>query len=203
MINHKDVFTFKSLLAESLREKSGSYVIEELFNRFSSVAELLEASEEELSLINGIGKAKAKQIVASLKLAKMLTMPLPDPYIIRSPRDAHQYLVKDFMHLQQEHMVVIGLNTKNHIMFKETVFIGSLNSCIVHPREIFKPLIRKSCASGVIAHPHPSGDPTPSREDIELTKRLAHAGEILGIEILDHLVIAHDRYVSLKELGHL
>ncbi|WP_233275775.1 RadC family protein [Salibacterium aidingense] len=106
-------------------------------------------------------------------------------------------------YFDREHFVVLGLNTKNEILFRETVFIGSLNSSIVHPRECFKHLIRRSCASAIVAHNHPSGDVTPSKEDVSVTKRLADAGDTIGIEILDHLIIGHEKYSSLKEQGHL
>lgn len=95
------------------------------------------------------------------------------------------------------------LNTKNQVLHKQTIFIGSLNASIVHPREVFKEALRRSAASIICFHNHPSGDPTPSREDIEVTKRLAECGKIIGIEILDHLIIGDQKYISLKEKGYL
>lgn len=155
-MNTIDKVTFKFLLATTIREKEDSYVVNEIFNRFSSVPELLEVTVEELLSIKGIGKVKAKQIVAALKLARMNPNPIEERYTIRSPQDAYEYL-KDMQYLTQENFVVLGLNTKNQIMFRETVFIGSLNSSIVHPRETFKNLIRRSCASAIVCHNHPSG----------------------------------------------
>jgi DNA repair protein RadC len=200
MMKMYDILAFKTLLANTLRERPDGYVVREIFTRFSSIQELLEVTEEELMSIKGIGKIKAQQIISALKLACMMPMPTEHSYTIRSPHDAYEYL-KDMQYLTQENFVVIGLNTKNQVTFRETIFIGSLNSSIVHPREVFKPLIKKSCASGIVAHQHPSGNPEPSREDLEVTKRLVECGRIIGIDILDHIVIGHQRFISLKEKG--
>jgi DNA repair protein RadC len=202
MTMNNNISTFKSLLAETLREKPNSYTIEEIFTRFPSIQELIEVTEDELMLIKGIGPARSRQIVSALKLATMLHVPQQNPYCIQSPKDVYEY-VRDMQFLAQEHLVLLGLNIKNHVLFRETVFIGSLNCAIVHPREIFKKLIRRSCASGLIIHNHPSGDPTPSREDIEVTKRLVEVGNVTGIQIIEHLIIGKGCYVSLVEKGHL
>jgi DNA repair protein RadC len=105
--------------------------------------------------------------------------------------------------LTQEHFVTLYLNTKNQVLHKKTVFIGSLNASIVHPREVYKEALRRSAASIICIHNHPSGDPSPSREDIEVTKRLNECGKILGIDLLDHLIIGENKFVSLKEKGYL
>ncbi len=98
---------------------------------------------------------------------------------------------------------MLYLNTKNQVMHKKTVFIGSLNASIVHPREVYKEAIKRSAASIICIHNHPSGDPTPSREDIEVTRRLVECGRLVGIELLDHLIIGDKTYVSLKEKGYV
>ncbi|MED4351725.1 DNA repair protein RadC [Schinkia azotoformans] len=201
-MNTFDQYTFKILLATTIHEKEDGYLVSEIFNRYSSIQDLLELTEQELLQIKGIGKAKAKQIIAALKLARMNPCPIEQRFTIRSPEDAYKYL-RDMAYLTQEHFVVLGLNTKNEVMFRETVFIGSLNASIVHPRETFKHLIRRSCASAIVAHNHPSGQPDPSREDIEVTKRLAEVGKVVGIEVIDHLIIGGEKYISLKEKGYL
>lgn len=202
MNNIFDKVTFKLLLASTIREKEDGYVVNEIFTRYPSIQELLDVTEEELLQIDGIGKVKAKQILSALKLARMNPCPVENRFTVRSPEDAYNYL-NEMKYLSQEHFVVLGLNTKNEIIFKETVFIGSLNASIVHPRETFKHLIRRSCASAIVAHNHPSGQPDPSREDIEVTKRLSEAGKILGIDVLDHIIVGAQSYVSLKEKGYL
>lgn len=109
----------------------------------------------------------------------------------------------DLKGLQQEHFVALYLNTKNHVIKQKTVFIGSLNASIVHPREVFKEALRTSSAAVICLHNHPSGDPSPSTEDINVTKRLDEAGKILGITLLDHIVVGENCFISLKERGFL
>ncbi|WP_079710186.1 RadC family protein [Paraliobacillus ryukyuensis] len=197
-----DKMTFKHLLATTTREKEDSYVVNELFTRYPSIQELLDVTEEELLQIKGIGKVKAQQIIAALQLARMNPNPSEERFTIRSPEDAYEYL-RDMQYLNQEHFVVLGLNTKNEILYRETIFVGTLNSSVVHPREVFKSLIRRSCASAIVSHNHPSGDVSPSQEDVQVTKRLHEAGKTIGIEVLDHIIVGHERYVSLKEKGYL
>ena len=105
-------------------------------------------------------------------------------------------------YLQTEHFCVVGLSTKNHVLFQETISQGTLNASLVHPREVFKPLIKRACASVLLVHNHPSGNVTPSKEDIELTQSLVKAGELLQIQVLDHIIIGgNGQYVSFKEKG--
>lgn len=193
--------TLKNLLADTLCEKSSSYIIEEIFYRFPSLRELFDASELELLTIKGIGKVKARQIISALKLARVLNVPADKPYVISSPQDAALLMTPELGFLQREEFHCIYLNTKNQVIGKEAISVGSLNAAIVHPREVYKSAIKKSSCSLICIHNHPSGDPTPSQEDILLTKRLVAAGEIIGIEVLDHLVIASHSYCSMKEKG--
>src|SRR5699024_5960782 len=124
-------------------------------------------------------------------------------YVIRSPEDGADYVMEELRNLNQEHFVALFLNTKNQIIHSQTIFIGSLNASIVHPREVFREAVKRSAASIIVAHNHPSGDPTPSQEDIHVTRRLVESGKMIGIEVLDHLVIGNRKFVSLKEKGYL
>lgn len=193
--------TFKSLIATTLREKEDGYILSEIFTRYPSIQELLDVTEEELLNIKGIGKTKAQQIIATLQLARMNPVTTEQRFRIRSPHDAYEFL-NDMQHLQQEHFVILGLNTKNEVLFRKTIFIGSLNASICHPREIMKELIKRSCASAILSHNHPSGDTTPSPEDIQVTERLIEAGLIIGIDIVDHIIVGSNKYLSMKEKGY-
>ena len=194
--------TLQNLFSQSLRESSNSYVIQELFHRFPTTAELVDVSEQQLTSIKGIGKGKARQILALLKLTKILANPNEKPVIIRSPHDVFNALHSELIFEQKEHFICLFLNTKNHLIFKEVISVGSLNAAIVHPREVFNAAIRHCSASLICAHNHPSGDPEPSKEDIVLTQRLIAAGDIVGIDVLDHVVIGGNQFYSLKEHGH-
>lgn len=126
-----------------------------------------------------------------------------DRKMVRTPEDAYQILREYFVDLPCEHFMVILLNTKNRVTAVSPVSTGSLNAAIVHPRELFQRAILGNAASVILVHNHPSGDPTPSPEDIELTKRLVEAGKLLDIAVLDHIVVGDGCFVSLKEKGHL
>ena len=126
-----------------------------------------------------------------------------DRKTVRSPEDAHQILQGYFADLPNEHFVALLLNTKNHVIALTPVSEGSLNASIVHPRELFQRAILGNCASVILAHNHPSGDPNPSPEDLELTRKLAEAGKLLDIAVLDHVILGDGSFVSLKERGLL
>ncbi|MEK3885679.1 DNA repair protein RadC [Paenibacillus sp. PL2-23] len=198
MNNRKDDLI--NLISEVLRERADSYPIQQLLNQFPTIAELMDVTEQQLMSIKGIGMGKARQLTA-LKLAKNLTIPTYEETTIRSPKDAFDLLEPELRYATKEHFICLFLNTKNRVIFKEIISIGSLNAAIVHPREVFRAAIKRCSASLICAHNHPSGDPNPSPEDVELTKRLARAGEIVGIEVLDHLIIGGNTFVSLKEKG--
>jgi len=150
----------------------------------------------------GFTDTLSKQLEAVTYLYKRISQLEGDVTIIRSPEDVYR-LFKHMDALTQEHLAVAYLTTKNTVIKTETVFIGSLNASIVHPREIFRHAVKLHCASIVVAHNHPSGDPTPSQEDINVTKRLAEAGKVLGIEVLDHIIIGRNKHTSLKEKGYM
>lgn len=161
---------------------------------------LAKASAYELSKINGIGIAKACQIKSCIEIGKrLLTSKEKDNVKISSPDDIAYLVMEDMRYLSKEHFRAIFLNTKNIVISIKDISIGSLNSSIVHPREVFIEAIKMSAASLIVCHNHPSGDPSPSEEDIKVTKRLKEAGNILGIDLLDHLIIGDGRYISLRE----
>ncbi|MES1038035.1 RadC family protein [Peribacillus simplex] len=192
------------LLRTGSKEESVLQLSGRLINSFKGLRLLKEASVEELTVIRGIGEAKAIQILASVELGRRINkLNDQDRYVIRSPEDGANYCMEEMRFLSQEHFVCLYLNTKNQVLQKTTVFIGSLNASIVHPREVFKEAFKRSAASIICLHNHPSGDPSPSREDIEVTKRLVECGKIIGIEVLDHIIIGEHKYVSLKEKGYL
>ncbi|WP_159881154.1 RadC family protein [Paenibacillus puerhi] len=207
MIQHgAEALSNAELLAILLRTgtiaESAVRLAERLLRESGGLRKLADVSTEQLTEIKGIGAAKALQIKAGIELGRrMARSTMNDAVTIRSPQDAAALLMEDMRYLQKEHFVCLFLNTKNHVIGQETLSMGSLNASIVHPREVFRAAIKRSSASIVCAHNHPSGDPTPSPEDIQLTQRLVEAGEIVGIEVLDHLVIGDRRFVSLKELG--
>lgn len=165
---------------------------------------LANCTIQELGQVNGIGCAKSAQIKAAVELGRRLKNYRRDNSIkINSPLDAADLIMEEMRHLRKEHLRVIFLNTKNVVIDVKDLSIGSLNASVVHPREIFSEAIRKSSASIIVCHNHPSGDPTQSQEDINITKRLYEVGKIIGIELLDHIIIGDNCYVSLKEKGIL
>lgn len=192
------------LLRTGTKQESVLHLANSVLNYFEQIQELKNASIEEITAVKGIGQAKAVQLLAAVELGKRLAQQkTDDKFTIRSPKDAATYLMHDMTSLKQEHFVVLFLNVKNQILHKQTIFIGSLNASIVHPREIFREAVKRSAASIICAHNHPSGNPTPSTEDIDVTKRLYEAGILMGIELLDHVIIGDHQFISLKEKGYM
>lgn len=192
------------LLRTGTKQESVLQLANQLIHSFEELRLLKEASVEELTKVKGIGEAKAIQLLAAVELGRRIHSSYHlERYVIRSPEDGANYCMEDMRFLTQEHFVCLYLNTKNQVLYKKTVFIGSLNASIVHPREVYKEALRRSAASIICLHNHPSGDPSPSKEDIEVTKRLVESGKIIGIDVLDHIIIGEHKYVSLKEKGYL
>lgn len=163
---------------------------------------LLKLSYNELVEIHGIGIAKAMQIIALSEITKRSkTYGSGDTYKITSSRDAANLVMEEMKSYNKEILKIILLNTKNIVIRICDISVGSLNSSIVHPREVFSEAILGHSASVIICHNHPSGDPTPSSEDISVTNRLKECGKIIGIDVLDHIIIGNGVYVSLKEKG--
>lgn len=190
------------ILRTGYKDETVIHLAERILHRGGGLRFLPDFTLEELQQIKGVGLAKAVQIKAALELGRRLAASMrPSSTAFSSPQDVAAFLKEEMRYYKKEYFKIILLNTKNQVIAVEDISVGSLNSSIVHPREIFNPSIKKSAASLILVHNHPSGDPTPSREDMEVTKRLAEGGKILGIKVLDHIVIGENSFFSFKEKG--
>ncbi|GIM29200.1 UPF0758 protein [Clostridium polyendosporum] len=163
---------------------------------------LLNASPKDLMKVKGIKEAKTAQILALCELFRRFkSFKSGEDLKITNPKAVADLVMNDMICLKQEVLKLIMLNTKNGVIAIKDVFKGSLNSSIVHPREVFLEAIKKSAASIIICHNHPSGDPTPSKEDVNITLRIKECGKLIGIELIDHLIIGDREFISLKEKG--
>ncbi len=171
-----------------------------LLASFEGLAGLARAEFSQLASVRGLGIAKSAQILAALELGRRLMAENPgERWQIRAPSDAAHLLMPKLGFQEQEHFTVLFLDTRNRVIDQETLYVGSLNTSLVRIAEVFRSAVRRNCAAVIVAHNHPSGDPSPSPEDVALTRRLVDAGKLLEIEVLDHLVIGNNRYVSLRE----
>jgi DNA repair protein RadC len=192
------------LLRTGSSDKSAVDLATEVLSRFSGLKNLVQAGIEELSAIKGMGPVKAAQLKAALEIGRRLaSAPESRRPTVRGPQDAANLVMEEMRHLDREHFCALLLNTKNQVLAKEIISIGTLNSSMVHPRELFKTAIKRSASAVILVHNHPSGDPAPSREDREITRRLQDAGSIIGIEVLDHIIIGDNKFVSLRDKGML
>jgi DNA repair protein RadC len=175
---------------------------ERLLARFGNLAGLASATLTEMQEVHGIGEAKAVEIKAALEIGRRLTLSAPDERVqVSSPGDAANLLMSEMSFLDQEHLRLVLLDTRNRVLRTPTVYIGSLNTSVVRVGELFRHAIRENAAAMIVAHNHPSGDPSPSPEDVAVTREIVRAGKLLDIDVLDHLVIGRGRFVSLKERG--
>jgi DNA repair protein RadC len=175
---------------------------ERLLQQSHGLSGLARASVAELGSVRGIGDAKAVQIKAALELGRRLTIASPDERpMVKSPADAANLLMGEMAMQEQEHMRVLLLDTRNRVLGSPTIYVGNLNTAVVRIGEIFREAIRANCAAIIVAHNHPSGDPSPSPEDVRVTEQIVAAGKMLDVDVLDHLIIGQQRFVSLKERG--
>jgi DNA repair protein RadC len=173
-----------------------------LLQTFGGIAGLHRASFAELSNQKGVKLAKAAQIKAAIELGRRLVQESPEERpSVHSPADAAELVQYEMSALEQEELRVVLLDTRNHLLHIETVYRGSVNSSQVRIAEIFKAAIRRNAPSLIVIHNHPSGDPTPSPDDVAITRLIMQAGEILDVKLLDHIIIGNGRFVSLKERG--
>jgi DNA repair protein RadC len=171
-------------------------------NTFGGISGLHRADFDEVCNQRGIGQAKAAQIKAALELGHRLSIESPeDRKAIHSPQDAADLVKYEMSALEQEELWVMLLDTRNRVLRIDTIYRGSLNSSQVRVGELFKNAIRRAAAAIIVVHNHPSGDPTPSPDDVAVTRAIVQAGKLLDIEVLDHLIIGSGQYVSLKERG--
>lgn len=190
------------LLAILLRTgKTGKNVIEiaaQILSKYSK-KRLLQMTYNDLSKISGIDSAKATTLLAAFELSKRaLEVNDTNLPVISDAKDAVAQL-SDMRDLKKEHLVALYLNAKNELVHKETISMGTLNANLVHPREVFEPAVKYSAAQIIAAHNHPSGDPKPSEDDLEVTKRLTEAGKMMGIELMDHVIVSKNSHFSFKE----
>jgi DNA repair protein RadC len=193
------------ILGRGTRGESVMVTSQKLLSRFGNLKGVANASVEELSEIRGIGLAKAAQIKAALELARRLEADVaekPRP-MVKSPEDIVALVRSQLKGKKREHFLVACLDTRNRLIGCRPVSVGSLDTSIVHPREVFKEAVSSCAAAVIFVHNHPSGDPEPSKEDVELTGRLAKAGEIIGIEVLDHIIVCDEGHLSFKARGLL
>ncbi|VVB86779.1 RadC-like JAB domain protein [uncultured archaeon] len=195
------------LLAIILRTGSRKENVINLSQRILSeynLKQLSQTSLGQLMKIHGIKEGKASQIAACFEIARRLESFNEDVKPkINSPEDVYRRIYPRMREQKKESFIELCLDTKNQVIREETISTGSLNANIVHPREVFKTALAESAAHIIVAHNHPSGDPTPSREDIEITKKLVETGKIIGIDVLDHVIIGDGRHFSMKEAGHI
>ena len=202
------VLSDAQLLAILLRtgsdQKNAVQMAIELLDQFKTLLNLASLSVSELCSIHGIGPAKAAQLKAALELGRRaLASPLLQKTRLISSEDVFNHYAPLLRHLKKEVFKIILLDQKNKLIRDVTVSEGSLTLTIVHPREVFNPAVRDSAASVIFLHNHPSGDPAPSREDREITRRLVAAGEVMGIQVLDHVIIGEDAYFSFSDVGEI
>lgn len=190
------------LLRTGTRNESAIALAHRILVQEQGLRYLADSDIDQLSSINGIGQAKAVQIKAAIELGRRLAASEAGAdRPVKCPKDVADLLMEEMRYLKREHMKLVLLNIKCNLISVEEISVGSLNASIVHPREVFNPAIRKSSASIIMVHNHPSGDPTPSSEDKAITVRINEAGKLIGIELADHIIIGDGRFVSMKEKG--
>ncbi|MFT5194213.1 MAG: DNA repair protein RadC [Cellvibrionaceae bacterium] len=194
------------LLAIILRTgSSGEHVVrlaERILFHFGDLRKIEQATIAELCQVKGIGPAKAVEIKAAIELGRRAKLAgVPDKPRITTPADAANLVMSEMGILEQEHLRVMLLDTRNNVLKLATIYIGSLNAAVVRVGEVFRAAIRENAAAIIVIHNHPSGDPSPSNEDVKVTAEIVKAGKLLDIQVLDHLVIGNNKFVSMRERG--
>jgi DNA repair protein RadC len=197
-----DIELLALLLRTGARARSASEIAARLLEQHGGLVGLAAARERELSGLSGVGPAKSASLRACFELARRIASRRLEPGLpIRGPEDVHRHFHAQLRHLAHERFIVVLVDGRHRVMRHEVVSQGTLTASLVHPREVFRPALRDAAAAVVLVHNHPSGDPTPSSEDREITLRLSRAGNLLGIRVLDHVIVAECGYASLRDLG--
>ena len=187
------------IIGTGTKELNAIQLGQAIINKADNIRYLRDLTYEELKSINGIGKAKALQIKAALELANRIASYKPQKYKIKNPWDIYKYYMENLRYQYKEIFKIVLLNTKNEIITDVDISMGTLNSSLVHPREVFREAVRRSSNKIILLHNHPSGNTEPSKEDKNITNRLKDCGEIIGIEVIDHIIIGDGVYFSFKE----
>ena len=190
------------LWGSGTRGRSAADVAADVLARHDGLTGLGRATELELAAVPGIGEARAAQLIAAFELGRRLMADWPSArWTIRGPHDVADRLILQMGHLEREELRVVMLDTKNHVLRVATVYQGNVSASLVRVGELFRDAVRVNAAGVILVHNHPSGDPSPSPDDLHLTAEALAAGRLLDIQLLDHLVIGHDAYVSLRDRG--
>lgn len=197
-----DALATTELLALLLGTAKAPGIAQDLLDQAGSLHQLARANKAQLMRIPGIGEVQAARLLAFLELSRRLQAPEAGEKVrVTSPADGANLLLSRMRHLEQEELHVILLDTRNQVLAIRVIYRGSLNTSMIRIGEIFRAAIEAPAAAILIAHNHPSGDPSPSPEDVSVTRQIVQAGKLLGIDLLDHLIIGNGRYTSLKERG--
>lgn len=189
------------ILRTGTKKQTAIHLAEELLSTLDGLRGLINVSAEELMMITGIGQVKAAQLIALVELTKRVQASFSFKRKINSAHDLAEILIPQMRFLPTEVFKVILLNSHNQIIAIQEISRGSLTETVVHPREVFREAVRRGCSALIVTHNHPNGDPEPSVQDLELTQKLVAASDILGIQVLDHLIIGDGQYTSFKERG--
>ncbi|WP_200886400.1 RadC family protein [Terrisporobacter othiniensis] len=187
------------LIRTGTKELNAVQLGQAIIDKADNIRYLQDLTFEELKSINGIGQTKALQIKAALELSNRIASYKPLKYKIKNPWDIYKYYMESLRYQYKEIFKVVLLNTKNEVITDVDISIGTLNSSLVHPREVFREAIRRSSNKIILLHNHPSGNAEPSKEDKNITNRLKDCGELVGIEVIDHIIIGDGVYFSFKE----
>lgn len=191
------------ILGRGIKGESVMVTAQRLLSAFGNVKNISEASLEELSTVKGIGPAKASQLKAAFELARRKDEQGGEQITVKSHHDAIKLVKQQLKDKKKEHFLILCLDTRNNLIKIGNISTGTLDTNLVHPREVFKEAIASLSSSIILVHNHPSGNPEPSDADIDITKRIMETGKIVGIDVLDHIIVAGNKPFSFKEKGIL